>query len=898
MDFRHYLHVLFDPANIAVIGASEKKESLGYAMWSHLNQGGFKSPIFPVNPKYKTLGSAKCYSSLSALKQDIELAIIVCPPTHYEKVLSECLETKVKAILLCGGYSKTELTEKIYKKIGECTAAGILVVGPQSLGYLHPSTALNASFLPTLPEKGNIGLISQSPGLVHSIINIASGCKNGFSYVIDPGLEYSLYTADFIDLLAQDPQTQCIVLYIENFKNPRKLLSAIRLASKSKPVIVLKGGKYKTSADIVINNNGQAQEDNEVIEKALRRSGALLLNSIYDLSYAIQAFALRRELFPGAIYAITNSKGLDTLVADQLFKFGIEPVSITPETAAVLSEKFKILYPFANPINAGLDASPKHIAALMDFVLKQSDCSGVLMTFTSNPIMPPIEFAKALVAVVEKSEKPVVTAWLGSGEIEPAIKYLLSKGVPALEGVRNACMTLSLMEKFFGFRNRQRIIFHNPPLLSDRSFSGVRKIIQQAKKENRNLIYEEEAKRILASLGFETTLSITAGSSGEAIEAAKAIGYPVAMKIRTDGILSKSDIGGVILGIRNEKELRNAYKFLISKAEENFIPEEDVAVSIQKTLSDENARELKIGVRTTNQFGPIVYIGIGGMYGDLGFKEEFNFAPLSKVEALELLNSPSIDKLLKPYKGLPAVNKDVLCTALLRLSQLVTAVPALKSLEIDPFLCGPDAAIVLDAHATIYDKPSRSTFSSDHLVFPAIQSKPAKKVTGEFGELLLKQAQPSDAIQFEQYINELSDNSKRLRFHGVNVTAEALTANTLGNDPDRSFTVVLTDSQKNSPQIRGEATFSLLPNARTAEFGVSVADSFQKKGLSKFLMTALEEEASARGLTQLIGYVLNDNFGMNKMMISRGYKAVPDENDPHVTLYTLDLENRPQSTDR
>lgn len=897
MDFRHYLDVLFNPKSIAVVGASEKEGSLGKTMWKHITSHPISADLFAVNPKYKTLGSQKCYPSLSAIKESLDLIVVVCPPSNYIKILNIALEKEVKAILLCGGFPKTELTEELYKKLEDCKKAGIYIVGPQSLGYLYPPASLNISFLPHMPPAGNIGLISQSPGLVNTIINIASSCKGGFSYVIDPGLEFSLTTADYIDLLAQDNQTQCIVLYVENFKDPRRMLSAIRLAAKNKPVILLKGGKSAFSGDIVINNNGRTQDQNEIIEKALKRSGALLLDSIYDLSYAIQAFSLKKAFFEGDLYSIANSKGLDTLLADGMGAYGLKPAVILPEAAEVLASKFKVLYPFANPINVGVDASPKIIAQILDFALKQDNCSGVLLAFVSNPLISPVEIAEAITPIIQKSPKPVFTAWLGSHEIEPAIKHLLNNGIPALEGIRNACLSVSLTEKFFSFRKHQNLLSASPHFFSDRYFAGARKIIQQAKKEDRNLLYDEEAKRLLASIGFETTASLYAGSLGETIEASKALGFPVALKIRTDGILSKSDIGGVILGIRNEKELRNAYKTLKDKAEEHHIPEEDFALTIQRTLSNLNARELKIGMRNTKQFGPIVYIGIGGMYGDLGFKEEFNFAPLSKDEAFQLLDSPSISKLLSAYKQFPAVNKEIICTSLLRLSQAAVSIPALKSIEIDPLLVGTDSAIVLDAYASIWDKPIKASSKVEHLVFPTILPKPSKKISGDFGDLIIRQAMPSDIEEFAKYIGTLSEGSMRMRFHGINTTPEEIAARALSNDPDRSFTVVVTEPQKKQSAVVAEATFSLLPNGRTAEFGISIADNYQRKGLSKFLMNALEEEALARGLTELIGYVLKDNGGMTKMMQKRGYEQREDESDSRINLFCLELTRLPPTAE-
>ncbi|MCD8338605.1 MAG: GNAT family N-acetyltransferase [Burkholderiales bacterium] len=888
MDFKHYLHSMFNPTAIAVVGVSDKPDSLGALLWQHLQEAKAFAKLFPVNSKLKNIGDEKCFSKIADIKEPIDLVVLAEPPEYYEKVLAECMQLKVGSVLLCGGYPKSEITEKIKEKIAECAKSGVKIAGPQSLGILHPSRKLNASFLPEMPAEGGVGLISQSPGLVSSMIEIALEHKAGFSFVIDPGMEQELLAADYLDMMASDPMTTVVVLYLETFRNPRKLLSAVRLASRTKPVILLKGGQSRAAEDIVVNNNSVPHRSGKLMDRALEKAGALLVNSVQDFASVIQAFSFSRKFSAGSVYGLVNSKGLDTLMADSLDKCHVQIAKTDPSTASELAEKFHIPFPYANPINAGLNASPEVIANLAAFVLTMESCGGLLMAIGVNPMSSQEEIAKALVPVLKDNAKPVVTVWIGSSSARKAIAHMQKNGIPALDDIEAACLTIGLMEKFRGIRHAKNQILQAPASEPAETYEGVRKIVQKAKRRKRNLIYEEDAKRMLASLGIHTAAAMEAGSIGEAREAAFALGYPVAMKLRTDGVLSKSEVNGVILGIRNEDELQAAWDALKQRAENALISRRDFGVLVQKMITDKNLRELKVGFRTTDQFGPMVYVGIGGLYGSLGYEPISNFVPLTKADAKSMLETSEVRHLLSECKGMAAVDPEPIAEILLKLSQLATVVPALRSLEIDPLLCGGQWPIVLDANAVTGPLPLEADEKFSHLVFPVTNNLKEINIKGNFGNLVLKSAEPADAEAFKKYLDSLSQHSRQQRFHGAS-SDEVIITNALTSDPDRSLCLFSRDREGRPDEIVAEAMFSILPNGTSAEFGISVKDSWQKMGLSGPLMSALEENARKFGLKQLIGYVLNDNEAMKRMMLKRGYAPTPDESDPHITLYTLEL---------
>ena len=887
MDFNHYLHSLFNPRSVAIIGASARSGSFGTLIWKIAKSASPRARLFPVNPKYKTIGRETSYAALTDIKEDVDLAVLVCPPSVYPKALENCLKKGVKNILLCGGIPKSDLTEPVLEAINKTTAAGVRIVGPQSLGLMTPSEGLNLSYLPSLPPAGEVGLVSQSPGLSCTIIDYVTNAQCGFSHVIDPGFEQVLTVADYVDMLAFDRKTRCIVLYLESFQQPRKLLSAIRLAAANKPVILLKGGQTPGSADIVINNSGAREDEDGVMKRALVRAGALLVTSLKELNYAVQAFAMRKDLASGELYGLVNSKGLDSLLADHAYNNDLRLATPDSTVAKELRDKYKITFPYANPVNMGLDMDAATIVDLTDYLLNRPECSGIVLSVVTNPSFDPLELAKKLVPILKKSSKPAVTVWIGTESDFPAIKYLRKNGIVAMNDMKGACRAIRLMEQFRKFKSdgvpgSYSVIPSDPAF-----FASARKIIQTARREGRHLLYEEESKRLLAGIGFETTAGIYAGSLGEAIEAARALGYPVAMKLRMNGVLSKSDAKGVILGIRNERELKGSWKNMSERAVHLGQPEEGLGVFLQKTLDSDNRRELRIGMKLTRHFGPIVYLGIGGLYGKIFKGTAFNFAPLSLKEARDMISSEPFKTFLGDFQGLPPCDPEPIVTALIRLSQLAVEVPAVRSIDIDPLLCGKGHAIVLDAHCVIGSDTLTADENASHLIFPYRPSF-EKNVRGKYGLVKIKYSAPEDKENFLKYLGSLSDQSRRLRFHSLTSSLESIAVSAVSSDPDRSFSIFAVDPNSDSGDIIAEARLSQLPNRTSAEFGISVRDDWHGRGLATLLMDEIEAEARRRGLEKVVGYVLKDNENMHGMMAKRGYVRTTDKDDPNIDLFTLD----------
>ncbi len=509
--------------------------------------------------------------------------------------------------------------------------------------------------------------------------------------------------------------------------------------------------------------------------------------------------------------------------------------------------------------------------------------AGIVIT----PAFNPEEFTDLIISTVEKSRKPFIMTWIGAEINMPAIQKLRAAGIPAVSDMRGACIALRLLSEYR--QSKQDSLFGTfsvKPIKSE-DFEGARKIVRTAVSQNHRLLYEEEAKKLLASIGIETTAGISAGSLGEAIEASKALGFPLAVKLRMDGLVSKSEAGGVILGVRSERELKNAWKSLKERVASMFSAEERFGVFLQKTLDTNNKRELKVGLKITRHFGPIVYLQVGGLYGPICGASVFSFVPLSLNDAKRMIAQEPFKTLLGAYKGLGSCDTEAIIRILIRLSELAVEIPALRSIEIDPLLCGQSDAIVLDALCVIGSDELRSDEKASHLILP-YRRPTEKKETGRFGLLKFCSASLANKEAFLSYLTSLSDNSRRLRFHSANTSLEIAAASSLSYDPDRTFSILALENKQDRDEVVSEARFSLLPNGEDAEFGISVREDKQGQGIASALMSELEAEARARGVRSLIGYVLKGNDSMAYMMGKRGYRRETDENDPHVDLFVLD----------
>jgi len=885
------------PRSIAIVGASERPGSPGAYLWASVLAGQFQGEAWAVNPKYSALSGRACYASLAAVPGKVDLAVITTKPPTVAAIIKEAGARGIPfAVVLSGDFTcigeqglawQNELLEVARK-------AGVRLIGPSSVGLMRPGIGLNASFSPVPIRAGSLALVSQSGTIASSLLDFAWTAGFGFSSVVSTGAGRDIDFPEVLDFLAVDGATRAILLYVEGVHDARAFLSSLRAAASVKPVIVLKAGRYLTGAQVVMSHTGALVGNDAVFDAALRRGGAIRVAKIAQLFAAAEAFACNRLPRGDRIAVLTNGGGPGALAADAAAENEVQLARLAKETGAALNELLPAPWPYANPVDISADADAKRYVRALELLLADGNNDGVLVMYAPTPRLSAETAAEAILPLAQASEKPVISVWLGEKDAGRGRAVFKAANLPALINPERGVEAFGFLSQYV--RNRELRLQVPPPLADELRFDvgAARRIIEQARSRNRHVLYEQDAKSLLACFGIETAVGVFAASAGEARDAAKTLGFPIVLKVRADGVVHKSDVGGVLLNLRSAEEVEAGFATIASRVAERAPHAKFLGVLVQKMIERPHGRELIVGLATDPSFGPVVSFGMGGLATEVFRDAAVALPPLNRFLALDLISRTRVAKMLDAFRGSPAVDLDKLVEVLLRVSELACAIPAVRELDINPLLADENGVIALDARVVISDAPLVPDARFSHLSIHPYPRAFEREVPIKGGSLSLRPIRPEDAEMEVRFISRLSPRTSYLRFHSPvrELTRERLVRFTQ-IDYDREMAFVAVDTRGEDDEIRGIARYNCNPDGRSAEFGVIVEDAWQGRGLGNVLMQAIESTARERGLAQLIGYVLKENDEMGVMMGKRGYQAHRDEDDPSILAYVLDLQAPP-----
>ena len=875
MDIQHCLHRALAPKNIAVLGASDRVGSLGTILWSSLISGQFQGKVYAVNPKYKYLGDTPCYASLKDIQEPIDLAIVATPPQKLETLLDEIAQKGIGWVVIPP--SNPHVTSQQAWQAGVVNKAhrlGIRLIGTDCLGILRPDLSLNASYWTEMPAEGDIGFVSQSGVIGTSVLAYARESGLGFSSIINTGDEIDVSMSEVIDFLTQDKKTRTIVLHVEGVRNPREFFSAIRAASQHKPVIVLRGGKSMQSGHLLANRMAIPAGDDQVFNALLERAGAIRVHNLEELLAAIEAFSDRRQPRANRLGIICNGSGFGVLAADAASHAGVSLPSLSRSTIEKIQTLVDSPLPITNPVDLGANADPRRIKLALD-ALNQDENIDAVLVITAPSVMAPLDkVCDALIWSTASSYKPLFTAWIGEYETIGARKRLLEKRITALKSPEVAIQAFSWLSRY---ADNQRFQVTATPE-NDQPFpintQAARDIISHALQANRFTLNEYETKKVLASIGLTTASGIIVHSPIEAVDAAKTLGMPVVLKVLADGIYHKSNVGGVALDLRSESEVYAASQRLIETVKAQAPYALIRGIYVQRLIKQTNGRELAIDIQTDPCFGPYVRFGFGGYIGEIYQDSAVELLPLTEPLAEQLIDAPKISRLLGQFRGMKAINRNALRNVLMRLSSLLTEIPAIRQLTIDPILIDEGGCIVLDANIGLTNAALARDETTSHMV---ISPEPTFDTTLHDlrkGRVTLRSVRPEDYEAVKNFIARLSPQTAYLRFHISNTDLAREKIVELTNlDYNREVAVAAQDYEY-PEMIRAVARYKRINGSSTAEFGLVVEDSWQRRGLATLMMNALHEKARQNGITMLIGYVLRGNESMFALMESLGYTRI------------------------
>lgn len=865
---RHDLEKLFNPRSIAVIGASNKKGSVGYTLFRNLISAEYDGIVFPVNFKSPSVQGIQAYPTILEVPSQVDMAVIVVPAKAVPETMRQCGEAGVSgAVIITAGFKEVGAEGLALEKEVAAIAEqyGVRILGPNCLGYTRPPLNINATFAHVVPEAGNVAFISQSGALGTAILDWATANHVGFSAFVSVGGMLDVDFGDLIDYFGDDPNTSSIILYIESITDARTFMSAARHFAKSKPIIVVKSGRHARSALAAASHTGALAGDDTLYSAVFRRAGVVRVNEISDLFDASEALS-RVESPKGARLAIlTNAGGPGVMATDRLLDLDGDLAELSPETV----EKLKAALPAAassvNPVDVLGDAPASSYAVAARLLMDDPNCDGILAILTPQANSEPTETAQALVEVAREGKKPMLTSFMGEIMVEKAIEIFRENHVPVFTTPEDAVRAYMNM---YEYTRSLKALYETPAdilpeFTPDRD--AVKEIFREVARDGRTILSEFEAKNVLDAYQIPTVKTVIATSVEEAEKAAEQIGFPIVMKIHSNDITHKSDVGGVALNIRSVAEAGAQFTKIVNRVQAAVPDAEILGVTVQEM--SRGGHEVIVGAKKDPTFGPVVMFGMGGTGVELYKDVAVEFPPLNQALAHQMIGNTKVSTLLKGYRGSEPVDMVALEQVMVKVSYLLVDFPEIVEMDVNPLQVRPDGLCALDARVVIEpEEVYKVSKPGEHLIIPMYPSKYDWKMQVDGQEATIRAIRPEDEPLWSEMVESLSSATASYRFFGtVNEVTKAMLVRYCHIDYDREIALAAitkpTDGSK--PQMAGVGRLTLdSADAKVGEFAILVHDDFQRKGIGTKLTNAIIEVARMRGVEEIHGDVVADNPAM------------------------------------
>ncbi|MEZ2236277.1 bifunctional acetate--CoA ligase family protein/GNAT family N-acetyltransferase [Microcoleus sp.] len=880
---RHPLDCIFHPRSVAVIGASEREGSVGRTILWNLIRSPFGGTVFPVNPQRPSVLGIKSYPDIASVPEIVDLAVIATPAATVPQVIRECVAVGVKgAIIVSAGFKEigeagAALEQQI---IAEARLGGMRIIGPNCLGLMNPIAGLNATFASTIARAGNVAFISQSGALCTSILDWSLGENVGFSAFISIGSMLDVSWGDLIEYLGDDPHTHSIVLYMESIGDARAFLSAAREVAMDKPIIVLKVGQTEAAAKAAASHTGALTGSDAVLNAAFRRCGVLRVNTISDLFDMAEILAKQPRPKGNRLSIVTNAGGPGAIATDALISGGGALSELAPETLEQLNQFLPAQWSHHNPIDILGDASSDRYAQTLEVVANDPNSDGLLVILTPQAMTNPTLTAEKLKAY-SKLGKPILSSWMGGAEIAAGTQILNQANIPTFPYPDTAVRLFNYM---WQYTYNLRGIYETPSLPADSEIHApdrilAAQILTKVSKSDRTLLTEYESKQLLAAYGIPTIATSIATSSRESVEIADRFGYPVVLKLHSETITHKTDVGGVHLNLADAAAVSRAFAEIESKVSA-IDPEAFLGVTVQPMVKMEGY-ELILGSSLDPQFGAVILFGMGGQLVEIFQDRALALPPLNTTLARRMMEQTRIYKALQGVRGRQAIDLAKLEQLLVSFSQLIVEQPQIREIDINPLLVSPEGMVALDARVLLH---TTADFAQKPL--PAIRPYPTKYVqeweSPKGDRLTIRPIRPEDEPLMVKFHQSLSEESVYLRYaHTVKlkqrIAHERLTRICF-IDYDREMLLV---ADRQVPQtleheILAVGRLSKLHGTNEAEFALIVGDGYQHQGLGTEILRRLLEVGKDEQLSAIVGYILTSNYQMQSLCRKLGFEFQPD----------------------
>ena len=892
------MDAIFEPGTVAVIGATEKTGSVGRSVLWNLISSPFGGTVYPVNPKRPNVLGIRAYPTIGAVPEPVDLAVVATPAPTVPGVIGTCVEAGVKAaIIISAGFKEigpegAELERSVSE---QARRGGMRLIGPNCLGVMRPGHGLNATFATQIARPGTVGFLSQSGALCTAILDWSLRGDVGFSAMVSTGSMLDVGWGDLIDYLGDDPETRCIVIYMESIGDARSFLSAARQVALAKPIIVIKAGRTAAAAKAAASHTGSLAGSDAVLDAALLRAGVLRVDSIAQVFEMAEVLGKQPRPRGPRLAIVTNAGGPGVLATDALIEEGGELATLSAESLEALDAFLPAAWSHSNPIDILGDADAQRYAKTLAIAARDPNIDGLLVILTPQAMSDPTETARELQAYAKVAGKPVLASWMGGAAVDLGEQVLDRAGIPTFAYPDAAAQIFTLMWRSY---YDLQALYETPSLPSrgetDASArESAEAIVAAAREQGRTVLTEVESQRILSAYGIPTVETRVAATEDEAVADAEAIGFPVVLKLHSRTITHKTDVGGVQLNLSGAEAVRTAYRAIESEVGRRAGAGHFQGVSVQPMVPLDGY-ELIVGSSLDPQFGPVLLFGAGGQLVEVMEDRALGLPPLTTTLARRMIERTKLSRALRGVRGRRPVDLLALEQLLVRFSHLVVEQRGIAEIDINPLLASPDRLLALDARIIVHDP------TVDDATIPrlAIRPYPTQYITPwtaiDGTRLVLRPIRPEDEPLLVAFHGTLSERSVSLRyFHAMKLSTrvahERLTRICF-IDYDRELALVADKSnpETDTHEILGVGRLCKVRGTEEAEFSLIVSDHFQRQGLGAALLSRLIQIGRDEKIARIFGTILPENAAMKHLCVKLGSRLTHLHDEPLI-LAEFDL---------
>jgi acetyltransferase len=892
------LESLFLPRSIAVIGATDREGTVGRSLLANLQSSRFPVKIFAVSPSHKEVLGIATHARIAAIQPAVDLALIVTPAHTVPQIISECVDAGVKsAVVISAGFREQGTAGAALEgEIKNHLQRGPMrILGPNCMGFMNPTSGLNATFAKFMPHKGSVAFLSQSGALQTAILDWSLKEHVGFSAIVSTGSMLDIGWGDLIYHFGDDPHTKSILVYMESVGDASSFLAAARQIALSKPIIVIKAGRSEAASRAAASHTGALTGSDDVLDAAFRRCGVLRVQNIADLFYMAEVLSKQPRPRGPRLTIVTNAGGPGVLATDALISTGGELTVLSPQSLTQLDSILSPYWSHANPIDVLADSDAERYAKAVEIASKDPASDGLLAIIAPQGLADPTQVAERIKPYAHSTTKPVLATWMGGDGVAEATAILNTAGIPTFSYPDTAARAFTYMWRY---TYNLRGLYETPALVEipDATIdarSKVANFIGNARSARHTLLNEFESKQLLAAYGIPVVETRTAQNEDEALAHAAAIGFPVVLKLLSNSIAHKTDVDGVHLRLQNDEEVRGAYRSIRSAVATKAGAEHFAGVTVQPMMR-RDGYELILGSTVDPQFGPVILFGSGGVMVEVYRDHALALPPLNTTLAHRLMEQTLIFSALQGVRGRKPVDIAALEHLLVRFSQLVIEQPAIKEIDINPLLASPEHLLALDARIVLHD----AALPPEQLPRAAIRPYPTQYISEwrfkDGTPVTIRPIRPEDEPLMVHFHTTLSERSVYLRYFcslslSTRVEHDRLVRICFASY-DRGFALVADRKipETGQHEILGVGRFSAI-NSREAEAAVLVTDQWQGRGLGTELLASVARVAREEKFERLSGEILRDNLATQAIFRKTRFQLRPMD-DPSSVSAVLELQ--------